>query len=304
VNTEVDFDLAAAMMERPSNEAVQKEARMMSLPADRTAPTELTEEQSSRIRSHPTIIQLARKSKALTAQIKAKGFRSVNDAYGTTIYTEKKNADAALNKMRTALRVKLRDNVRKRHFRNADTDEFNRQFGDGLAGELPKRVLPSSLPVYQVEERAIVVRLTCEPLVELTADEEHTRRLTCIRTWIQLQDRQESPRRGMRALRKNYERAADVPTPNVGKRIPIKGKPKQCIYCLGNESKSYAERTFEYSKRNKMWDHVEKEYLQYFASNDYVACPHHECKAEGFVLPSVMAFKRHCVDYHKISLRP
>ena len=208
-----------------------------------------------------------------------------------------------MNRARTALREKLRNNARKRHFRHADTDEFNRQFGNGSAGELPKPGPPSP-PVYQVEERATVVRLTCGPVVDLTADAEHTRRLACIRAWIQLQDRQESPRRGRRALRENYERAADVPAPNEGKRIPIEGKPKQCIHCLGNESKSYAERTFEYSRRNKMWDHVEKEYLQYFASNDDVPCPHHVCKADRFVLPGVMAFKRHCVDHHKISLRP
>jgi Protein of unknown function (DUF3435) len=292
------------MMERPSNEAVQKEARLMSLSADCTAPTELTEEQSSRIRSHPTIIHLAQKSKALTTQIKAEGYRFVNDARGTPLYERKVNADAVLNRARTALRAKLRDKIRKKHFRNADTDEFNRQFEDVFIGELPKRATPSSPPVYQVEERATVVRLTCGPLVDLTADGEHTRRLTCIRTWIQLQDRQESPRRGRRALRQKHKGSDDVPIPKAGKHIPVEGKPKQCINCIGNESKSYAERTFEYSKLNKMWDHVEKEFLQYFAPSNDVPCPHHDCKAKGFILPSIMAFKRHCVDYHKISLRP
>jgi hypothetical protein len=49
----------------------------------------------------------------------------MNDACGTKLYRRKKNAKAALNKVRTALRVKLCNNIRKKHFRNADIDEFN-----------------------------------------------------------------------------------------------------------------------------------------------------------------------------------
>jgi Protein of unknown function (DUF3435) len=103
VNTEVQFNLAAAMIERPSHEAVQNEARLMSLTADPTAPTEAPQEQSSRILSHPKIVRLAKKSKALTAQIKARGYRSLNDASGTTLHKKKMEADAALNRARTAL---------------------------------------------------------------------------------------------------------------------------------------------------------------------------------------------------------
>ena len=90
VNTEVQFDLAAVMIERPSNEAVQKEARLMSLPADPSAPTKAPKEQSLRIPTHPKIVRLAKKSKSLTAQIKASGYRSVNDACGTTLHKKKK----------------------------------------------------------------------------------------------------------------------------------------------------------------------------------------------------------------------
>jgi hypothetical protein len=101
-----------------------------------------------------------------------------------------------------------------------------------------------------------------------------------------------------------YKGAEEVPAPKEGKHILIEGKPKQCIKCLGNESKSYRERTFEFCNLNKMWDHVENEHLGFFAPDDDVACPHHYCKAKGFTSPSVVAFKRHCADYRKISLRP
>lgn len=100
-----------------------------------------------------------------------------------------------------------------------------------------------------------------------------------------------------------YKGPDDVSVTKASKHIPVEGKPKQCIYCLGNESKSYAERTFEYSKLNKMWNHVEKEFLQYFAPDDSVPCPHHACRAKGLVSWGVMAFKAHCAHEHKIFLR-
>jgi hypothetical protein len=55
---------------------------------------------------------------------------------------------------------------------------------------------------------------------------------------------------------------------------------------------------------DQLWDHVEREYLGCFDAADEVPCPGVPCKSENFVLPSMMAFKRHCEDFHKISLRP
>ena len=110
--------------------------------------------------------------------------------------------------------------------------------------------------------------------------------------------------RQRRALRLEYKGPDDVSAPKASKHIPLEGKPKQCICCLGNKFKSYAERTFEYSKLNKMWNHLEKEFLQYFAPDDPVPCPHHVCRAKGFVSRRVMAFKAHCARDHKIFFRP
>jgi len=219
LDLEVRVDMAAALWERPSNEAVQKEARLISLTADITAPTELTEEQKFRIRNHPEVGRLVERSKALTLQIKHKGYRTIEQAYGTRLYKKKKEADAALNRARTALRARLREKARKKHFRNADTEEFNRQFGDRSTGAVMERTPPGIPQVYRVEERATVVQLTCGPIVDVTANEEYARRLTCIKAWIKLQDRKESPRRGRLALRQKQERKSDVPESQAGKLI-------------------------------------------------------------------------------------
>jgi Protein of unknown function (DUF3435) len=295
--------MAAALMDRPSNKAVQNEARLISLGADPTAPTRLTDEQSCLIRSDPKIKRLASKSKALTAQIKSKGYRSIHEACGTRIYAEKKKADAALNRERTAYRDTLFRKARMRHFRHADTAEFNRQLGNCVTAELPGPTQPSTPPVYEVKERAEVVRLTCGPVIDMTPSEEHSRRLKCIRVWIKLQDRQESPRRGRCAYRPRAAHVVDVAESKTDQLIPVELKPTQCISCIGNTSKSYRERTFEYSTRNKMMSHVESEFIQHFAPDDLVPCPHHVCKVKGLVLRDVTAFKAHCGRYHKSFLR-
>ena len=85
-------------------------------------------------------------------------------------------------------------------------------------------------------------------------------------------------------------------------RFPLVCKPTQCIFCLGNESKPYQERLYEYAKPNKMMNEVEKHLIKY-APEDQILCPHLQCKAAGLVLPSVMGFKNHMATVHKIFLR-
>lgn len=82
---------------------------------------------------------------------------------------------------------------------------------------------------------------------------------------------------------------------------PLVCKPTHCIFCLGDQDKSYEARTFEYSRRNKMMDEVER-HLKTFASDDPIPCPHPKCKANRLVLPDVRVFKSHTAKVHKISL--
>jgi len=82
----------------------------------------------------------------------------------------------------------------------------------------------------------------------------------------------------------------------------MKCKPKQCIFCLGDDRKLYEERIFEYSKVNKMLNEVEK-HLKTFAPDDKISCSHSRCKAANLVLSNVMTFKNHTAKVHKIVLR-
>lgn len=80
----------------------------------------------------------------------------------------------------------------------------------------------------------------------------------------------------------------DSPEDTVKDLFSLVCKKSQCIFCLGDERKPYLERMFEYSRRSKMMDEVDK-HLRKFAPNDKVQYPHPMCKSAAMVLPGVMA---------------
>ena len=61
----------------------------------------------------------------------------------------------------------------------------------------------------------------------------------------------------------------DSPEDTVKDIFSLVCKKSQCIFCLGDERKPYLEQMFEYSRRSKMIDEVDK-HLRKFAPNDKV----------------------------------
>jgi len=96
--------------------------------------------------------------------------------------------------------------------------------------------------------------------------------------------------------------SADGLSNTVADLFPLECKPRQCIFCLGDDRKPYLERIYEYTRSNKMMNEVEK-HLRKFGPGDKVACPHPHCKTAGLILPSVQDFKNHTARIHKIFCR-
>lgn len=125
LDQEIRFDTESCYLGKPSNEVVQKMARLASLTADASAPTELSSEQKTQLKQHPHMIRLGQRNKALTARIHNAGYKTVDDAIGTTLYTKKKKAEARLNCTKIKLRSYMIAQARKRYFRTADTVAFD-----------------------------------------------------------------------------------------------------------------------------------------------------------------------------------
>jgi hypothetical protein len=186
-----------------------------------TAPTDLNDKQKARIPNHPRIKRRVEKCKRLRDEIRKRGYRSMKDAKGTSLYEKKKQADDDLNRERMCLREKLKKRARKRHFRSSDIMVLNQQFG-GRSSEPQKPIPRLTPPVYQIRERAALVPLICRSKADLTVEEEHARRLECIRLWIRWLDRQESQRWGKFA---SASKQHLVPEPPDEKMVPEKCKP-------------------------------------------------------------------------------
>jgi len=307
LDQKVRFNTQAAFLRRPSDEVVQKLARLMTLTIDPSAPTRLSNELLKKLANSKRVIRLSNQSKSLTEKLRMKyGFIRLalwNDPW----LKEKKNVDAALHREKTNRRNRMLDKARKRHFRNADTATIEAQFADASISAPNEDVKPVRPLKYNFPERALVVRLTCEPVADLTDHEKHIRRIEAVRARAALCIRQESQRRGKPRLILKEEEPEIAPEEcNEDKRdlFPTICKPTQCTFCLGDEAKSYEERNFEYSRPNKMMNHVETAHLSKYTSDDEVPCEHPQCTASKLTLPSIMAFKRHTADVHKIFLRP
>lgn len=304
-------------MELPSNEAVEGAAHGLFLDADIKAPTELTDEQKERIKNDPKIQKLTEKNKELTQAIKALGFHSICAAAGkTSLYEEKKEALNKLNNEKQSLRQKLKTNARDRHFRNADTEEFNRQCGGSGAG-VGKPMEPPPAPALQIPERREFVELARQSSAELTEDERFKQRLICITLWVNLQRRKEPQRRGRH--KKQQSRKA-VPTHASSLReieereetVPEKLDPTWCPFCVCDTSLPPAERKRPWKKRdgkpnkNKLWNHVEvnvhRTELEAYSSGEKECGI---CRERGIssVPSNVMEFKSHTFYVHGVELR-
>ncbi len=281
-------------------------ARLASLTADTSAPIELSSDQKAKLALHPKVIKLCQRNKALTERIRVAGYRAVKDAQGTSLFKQKKRAEARLNAAKKRLRVDMIAQARKRHFRKADTIAFDAQFSVETASHASAQDIPHAKPfTYNIPERAEVVRSVCSPGEGLTDEQKFQRRIKAIEARTALCHRQEAQRCGRPKVSIKQEESDETVNGicrDAKDEFRIECLPTQCLFCLGNESLPYHHRTYEYSKPHQMMNEVEK-HLERFAPGDEVQCPHPQCKAAELVLPSIEVFKNHTARIHKIFLR-
>lgn len=94
LDQEIRFDTESCYLGKLFNKVVQKMARLASLTADASAPTELSFKQKAKLTQHSQVIQLSQRNKALTARIHAAGYETICDAEGTALFKKKKKTEA------------------------------------------------------------------------------------------------------------------------------------------------------------------------------------------------------------------
>ena len=281
LDQEVRFDTKACCLGRPFNEVVQKLARLASLIADASAPTELSAEQNAKLATHDKVIKLGQRNKILTERVHRAGYRSVKDAQGTALFQKKKKAEARLNTTKQRLRVKMITQGQERHFRTADTQAFDAQFAAARVASTSTRDIQHAKPIiYSIPERAKVVQLVCSPGEDISDREQFQRRIQAAEIRMALCNRREAQRRGRSKVTIKQEDSDDAMDDSKEgfKEFPTVCRPTQFPVCLSNESLPYHHRVYEYAKPHQMMDEVER-HLKRFAPAHRVPCPHPQCKA-------------------------
>ncbi len=168
----------------------------MTFSADKTAPYDIDSKlvQES-FQASETIKRLKQKSRLLTQEIRRTLGPVKHAPPGNDMVKKKAEIDAKLHRQIANRRNGLREKVRKRHFRNADTAILECQFG----GAPP--IMPSEGPMlahsirYNIAERGQIVRLTCGDQSCLIEKEKHMARVQATQARLKLCTRQEAPHR-------------------------------------------------------------------------------------------------------------
>jgi len=133
LNQRVKSDIQAAFLGRPSEKALFKAVGHMSLTADARAPTKLTEDYKVALANHPKISKLRRKRDRIVSEIKN---TDVSCATSGKLLREKGQADAALQRGKSRLRVQALAKMRKEYIRTSDTQQLEAQFSEEVPVKL------------------------------------------------------------------------------------------------------------------------------------------------------------------------
>ena len=150
LDQDVQVDTKACLLGRPSNEMIQKMARLANLNADVNAPSKLSEKQIAQLNTHPNVVRLSKKNKALATKLRLQGYIPMSTAKGTKLYDRKVKTQNRLNSLKVKLRNVMKAKARKRHFRKTDTIAFESQFSNHSIQELPVGDKPITPREYDI----------------------------------------------------------------------------------------------------------------------------------------------------------
>ena len=296
INERVRFDVQSAVLERPSADGVLRMLTHMSLMRDPRAPVHVPDDVLAALPPDPDITALEQQRE----QLKAGAYR----VQGTDVEAEVRRLTAAIGSARSRRRNIISEEYRADYFRRRPTEDIERQ----NSGQEEEEYIEPAVE-HQIPQRTQLADLICTRVTDITPQDAVKRR-------IQTADLMQALC-GCREVASRYRlRVAPVAlplraifkeeSPEVGPLAPVFplvcGKT-QCLFCIGDESKSYEQRMGSFCRPAKMMDHVERIHLKGQDPAARMECHHPTCKSQGLVLKHLQHFKNHVQSVHGISLR-
>ncbi|MCJ1367094.1 hypothetical protein MMC16_006226 [Acarospora aff. strigata] len=196
LDREVRFNTQAAFLGRPSDDVVQKLARPMMLAVNPNGPNKLSEELSKKLADSKRVVRFGRTGKALTENLKKKyGLVQLAPPNDPCLMANEQ-ADVALHHGETTVGIGCSKRPGRDNSETPTRLPWRLQFADPSIAASDKDVEPPAPLDYNIREQVDIVRLTCEPIANLTDHEKHARRIEAFRAWVALCGRQESRCRG------------------------------------------------------------------------------------------------------------
>ncbi len=186
-NQRVQFDVQAALLERPSADGLLKGFAHMSLTYDPRAPTTVPADYLNKMPPHPHILYPERQHETLKTQLLKSYTRIKNAEAGEQV--EYKRILNALDAAKTKRRKKAKSQYRKEYFDKRHTEEIERQLSGGGFHEYVEPVIQ-----HQLSERMQLQKILCSFPKQATPQDVLSRRLEAVRLMTALCHRREVQR--------------------------------------------------------------------------------------------------------------
>jgi hypothetical protein len=293
INERVRFDVQSAVLERPSADGVLRMLTHMSLMRDPRAPIHVPDDVLAALPPDPDITALEQEREKL----KAGAYR----VQGTDVEAEVRRLTTAIGSARSRRRNIISEEYRADYFRRRPTEDIEKQNSGQEEEEYIEPVVQ-----HQIPQRTQLADLICTHVTNITPQDAVNRR-------IQTADLMQALC-GCREVAPRYRLRVALPLPTIFKEespevgplapvFPLVCGKTQCLFCIGDESKSYEERMGSFCRPSKMMDHVERNHLKGKDLEARIECCHPTCKSQGLVLEHVQHFKSHVQTVHGVTLR-
>jgi hypothetical protein len=290
INEKVQFHLQNAVLDEPTEDSLIGMLSHISVMCDPRARKDMVpDEVWAEMPPDPEILAL----EAERAELKGGQYRITG--------TENEDRIRELTKLIAKKRAKRGKNIRRGYredyFHHRPTWDIEGQAN----GEEEQEYVEPAVDLH-IPERAELAQILCKQPEDLSSTALLAVRIRAGELMSILCGKRETVKRE----RIRQRAPADVmvkeesPSPDT---FPLLMQRTQCPRCIGDESLSYEERTFQYCRPAVMYDHFDRTHARHMGDAKQIVCNHPKCQGGALKFKHLNHFKNHVETIHGVKLR-